>query len=186
MAIRRIFSCQTICQKSSTVFIFGPIICRYFLKNCYKVKSYLHNKYNDTLIISFKCQYTLWCNVYLFTKCILKENVCICRGFSFQRWYSFKFFIMCVGEKSVHSYTCQNKYCQNVNSHLLVHSIYLISQHTFLTSGNNFMTSRHNSMTSWHTYLTSRHNCLKSSFQTIMLTFPMLCRLVRKFSRLVR
>lgn len=30
---------------------------------------------------------------------------------------------MCVGEESAQSYTCQNKYGQNVNSHLLVHSI---------------------------------------------------------------
>lgn len=79
MVIRRIFSCQTICQKSSTVFIFGPIICKYLLKNCHKVKSNLHNKYNDTQIIFCKCQYTLWCNVCLFTTCILKENECICR-----------------------------------------------------------------------------------------------------------
>lgn len=183
MAIRRIFSCQTICQKSSTVFIFGPIICKYLLKNCQNVKSYLHNKYNDTLIIFSKCQYTLRCNVCLFTTCILKENECICRGFSFQRWYSIKFVIICVWERKVYSHILAKT---NIARTLTAIYLSIQSQHTFLTSGHNFMTSRHNSMTSWHTYLTSRHNWLKSSFQTMMLTFPMLCRLVRKCSPLVR
>ena len=39
MAIRRMFSCQTIRQKSSTVFSFGPKMYMHLLINCQKIKS---------------------------------------------------------------------------------------------------------------------------------------------------